>query len=455
MQPIHASRLRPLAAALAITFTLAGAHALDERNHAGGAAFSPRTDGFDPIVVANCDDAGPGSLRAAYAVAADGDTLDLTELACSTITLTSGTLTSAPNAGYVMIRGAYGAPVTIDAGHESRVFAHDGARLSLNNVHVVNGSAAAPGGCIYSTGDVALLHSTVSDCEVTTTGATPAVGGAVRAVDTVYLVNSTVSDSRADASGAESFGGGISAYYVISAQQSTISGNAAASDGAHGALGGGVYAMRGVRLDDVTLSGNAADKGGGAFVGAYAFTGSRLSNATVSGNGADIGAGLFANGPVHVFNSTIASNAIAGAAGAGIYLAAGDAELQSTIVANNTAGDDQVNADIGGHAGGTVTGSHNLVLASTLAVPFDTIVADPRLGSLEHNGGGVMTHALLAGSPAIDAGENPMSLSTDARGYGCDAVCRPFERFVGLATDIGAFEFGAPDRLFTDGFDSD
>ena len=76
------------------------------------------------------------------------------------------------------------------------------------------------------------------------------------------------------------------------------------------------------------------------------------------------------------------------------------------------------------------------------------------LGPLQDNGGQVWTHALLPGSPAIDAGDNPRSLWTDARQYACsDSGCVQYERTLGAGTDIGAFELGGPDRIFDDGFD--
>ena len=51
------------------------------------------------------------------------------------------------------------------------------------------------------------------------------------------------------------------------------------------------------------------------------------------------------------------------------------------------------------------------------------ILADPKLGPLQNNGGPTQTHALLSGSPAIDAG-NPSGcrdhlgalITTDQRG---------------------------------------
>ena len=57
--------------------------------------------------------------------------------------------------------------------------------------------------------------------------------------------------------------------------------------------------------------------------------------------------------------------------------------------------------------------------------------ADPLLGPLQDNGGPTWTHALLAGSPAIDAGPTNTSPSVDQRG-----MLRP----QGPAEDIGAFE---------------
>ena len=59
---------------------------------------------------------------------------------------------------------------------------------------------------------------------------------------------------------------------------------------------------------------------------------------------------------------------------------------------------------------------------------------DPKLGSLTNNGGPTLTMALLAGSPAIDAGDTSLAPTSDQRG---------FPRPAGLAADIGAFEYGS------------
>ena len=56
-------------------------------------------------------------------------------------------------------------------------------------------------------------------------------------------------------------------------------------------------------------------------------------------------------------------------------------------------------------------------------------VSQPFIGPLQDNGGSTWTHALLIGSPAIDA--SPVCEPTDQRG-----IPRP----VGSACDIGAYE---------------
>ena len=71
---------------------------------------------------------------------------------------------------------------------------------------------------------------------------------------------------------------------------------------------------------------------------------------------------------------------------------------------------------------------------------FSTLAIDPRLGALADNGGPTMTHALLAGSPAINAGSADDCPSDDQRGeLRDDGAC-----------DIGAFERKPTDD--TDGF---
>ena len=63
-------------------------------------------------------------------------------------------------------------------------------------------------------------------------------------------------------------------------------------------------------------------------------------------------------------------------------------------------------------------------------VGSDQIVGDVGIDSLADNGGPTLTHALLPGSPAINAGNNAVCPVTDQRGVARDAAC-----------DVGAYEF--------------
>jgi hypothetical protein len=70
---------------------------------------------------------------------------------------------------------------------------------------------------------------------------------------------------------------------------------------------------------------------------------------------------------------------------------------------------------------------------------------DPLLGPLQDNGGPTWTHALLPGSPALDAGHSG-GLATDQRG-GARAVHSITNTLPGDGSDIGAFEAGGYVRL--------
>ena len=65
----------------------------------------------------------------------------------------------------------------------------------------------------------------------------------------------------------------------------------------------------------------------------------------------------------------------------------------------------------------------------------------PHLGRTFANSG------FAPGSPAIDAGSNPLGLGPDQRGVG-------YARVVGPAADIGAYETQLPgDVIFVNGFE--
>jgi hypothetical protein len=142
---------------------------------------------------------------------------------------------------------------------------------------------------------------------------------------------------------------------------------------------------------------------------------------------------------VTLYNCTFTNNSAAAGAGADIAqaLSGGTSvvNLANNIFANGTGGSLSSNAPINsqGHnlssdaaSGGTGTGPGGF-----LAGPGDIRNTDPKLDlGYNYNGGFLPTVALLAGSPAIDHGNDSFALPTDARGLARNGV-----------SDIGAFEF--------------
>jgi uncharacterized repeat protein (TIGR01451 family) len=246
----------------------------------------------------------------------------------------------------------------------------------------------------------------------------------VRVNAAVMLSNLTIRNGNP---GAGNDGGGVAnSTGPLTLTNVTISGNTA-RDGA------GIYNNSGtVTLTNVTVSGNTATRNGG---GIYTNSGSvALINVTVSGNSAvTSGGGLrnqSANGTT-LTNVTIANNSAG--TGGGIYRNGGTVTLKNTIVANSTSG---------GNCSGTITSAgYNLDSANTCVFtqPGDKINTNPLLGPLQFNGGATFTHALLKGSPAIDAIVVSNGYpATDQRG-----VTRPQDGLnTGIAfADIGAFEY--------------
>lgn len=83
----------------------------------------------------------------------------------------------------------------------------------------------------------------------------------------------------------------------------------------------------------------------------------------------------------------------------------------------------------------------------------------PLLGPIRDNGGSTYTHALLSGSPAIDAGNNTANdphtgvpALYDQRGQE-PSVPPLYERVSGISADIGAYEVQKDDIVFDAGFD--
>ena len=146
-------------------------------------------------------------------------------------------------------------------------------------------------------------------------------------------------------------------------------------------------------------------------------------------------------------SSTIVNN-YSSFPGGGIEGNSGFFEITKTILANNRTRFQfspdivasgralDVNYSIIGNTAGTEIGP-NTGVGNLLNV-------DPRLGPLADHGGPTYTHALLPGSPAIDAGDP--DLPTDEMRFDQRGFARVANGGLGLRLDIGAYESqGIPD----------
>ncbi len=371
------------------------------------------------FLVTNDADSGSGSLRQAV-INANGnpgaDTISFHPTffaTAKTIALTTGELAVTES---LTITGPTGS-VTVSGNNASRVFnlAMLGTgSVSLSDLTITNGSASGGAGILANDDNLSLTRCTVSN---------------------------NISSHPTFQGGGVSTGGAAGTWNFT---DSTFSGNT-------GGRGGAIYffTFGTLNMTGCTVSGNkSTDANGGG--GLYNYQNSAtIINSTFSGNQALSGAGgaiqIFSNAAVAVRNSTITGNTAATTGGGIIQQFGGSLSLSSTIVAGNTASSAAV-SDLASFGAVNVGSDNNLVgvmdaannvtltgmgdLTGTTAIPLDA-----KLGLLAANGGPTLTHSLLAGSPALNAGNNSYMLSTDQRGIG-------FLRESGAA-DIGAFEVQA------------
>jgi filamentous hemagglutinin family protein len=417
------------------------------------------------FTVTNNANGGAGSLRTQIASAngaAGADTIrfDTTGIFATpqTITLTSGLLPTITQD--LTIQGTGASNLTISGNNASGVFRITSGNITIDGLTIANGNTAVNGGGIsnaspatlvltnsivsnnlsnsngsgiYNTGTMTISNSNISGNTATNNG-----GG-------VYNTgNMTISNSNISGNTATNNGGGVYNTGNMTISNSTISGNTATTNG------GGVFTTIGaIAISNSTISGNRVDFGGGVLVNSGTAT---FTNITVSGNAANRdGGGIYhSNGNVTITNSTITNNKSDAdnnntGNGGGIFRnnAAITTTIRNSIIAGNfdTAGSGAINLDV---RGTFVDGGNNLIGSNNGSTDFtvSTLVGtnanpiDPKLAPLGNYGGVTQTHALLLGSPALNAGNNSFVAGIDQRGL---------PRISGGTVDIGAFEFQVPD----------
>lgn len=376
--------------------------------------------------------------------------------------------------------------------------------LTLDSVAILNSMAAVGGGLAFSvqySGQALTINNTlffnnfakpIQSLPTAHSGGALYIGDRCGSLPTtspvpVNITNSAFGGNRVQPVGLNGFGGAIGSWSradvvisdtrivdnAVDAPNPLVSGNRY--------RGGAIYGtLKSLTIQRSEIAGNAAtaitasNQTRAGAIGLYnddpayqtaetalAF---KLINSTVSGNLAADTAGaiwLFGNVAMEVTSSTISSNAAENNRTGGIVLTTGvttPTSSQNASPPTFTA----VSSIFADSAPGTVdfatdittipsfTGNMNNSLVETVCgtcninAPVGSgnlMGVDPKLGILAFNGGVTRTHALMTGSPAVDAGSNPLTLSTDQR-------AGAFARSVGAQPDIGAFETGlvaAPD----------
>jgi hypothetical protein len=275
-------------------------------------------------------------------------------------------------------------------------------------------SLAAPGDSIMIAAAIYRENLTINtNLTLTGSGAANTVidgGGLARVISILDTSATVVLSKMTIRGGAAAGGGGILNWGTLTLNAGTVSGNAAVSS--YSATGGGIYNSGTLTIDNSTLSGNAGSTNfiyGGAIYNSGTLA---INNSTLSGNSANGftgggGGGIYNDSVLTIANSTLSGNS-GSPYGGGIYNG-GTVTLKNSIVANSPAG--------GNCYGVTTSNGYNLSSDSTcnLNATGDLNNTAPQLGPLQNNSGPTETMALLAGSPAIDAG-NPAGC-TDTRGH--------------------------------------
>lgn len=353
---------------------------------------------FTAFSVTNTNDSGTGSLRQAI-LDANADTAGAPHVITVSATGTLTLLSSLPTFEVPITINGPGADqfvVRPDTGVTTRVFQHFAA-AGFSGMTIRDANASNGAGGIFAFASV-----TVNRCFITNNVVNGAGGGVNLIGGTNLITDSTISGNTS-----LSQGGGINNQATpLQLVNCTIAGNSGSIAGG-GGMNVGVFSpgitatvtIRNCTFSDNVLNAAAPNRGKGL----------QFTTSTATG----------------IINATLGNSIFAGEA-----FQIGTLQVPTSIFLSSVGGN--VSTD---NSGG-------------LAAPADQINATVNLGALGNNGGPTPTIALLAGSQAIDAGNDALVTNPpysgppffDQRGTG-------FPRITGSAVDAGAFEVqpsGAP-----------
>ena len=378
------------------------------------------------LTVSNTHDAGPGSLRSAISNAPPGATIRFAlhypaviELQ-STLVIDKDLMILGPGPQKLIVTRTFA-----QRAPSFRVFSVNAGVVTLTGMTIFNGRALNPDGFSDNLGGGILNFGTltVSNCVVTHNEAPMEAGGrgfggGIFSVGSLTLLNSTFSQNNA--SGA---GGGVCTFHT----PNFVVDGCTLSDNFAGVQGGGVN-FQGLsgHIKNSTISGNETKDHGDA---------SGLLHIVFESESSDLSFSACTITRNHGGTNAVVIAALP--ANRGIIT-----RMIDTLVADNQPGNfgliGAVVQSLGHNLDSDGTsGFINGVNGDIVGTPGNPI--DAKLGPLLPNGGPTFTHALLPGSPALDAGA-----CMDADGPPLTIDQRGFPRPQGLACDIGAFENQPP-----------
>jgi CSLREA domain-containing protein len=410
-----------------------------------------------PLDVVNLND-GLTSLREAIFAAnivpgADEIVFDISTRA-ATITLSQGELKitdslkiTGPGVNLLMIDAGGSDPTPSDKkGDGSRVFNVSNGTdsvidVEISGLYITGGDTQNLGGGILNSENLVIRNALVQG-NYSINGGGIHSRGRLEVIDSIVSGNTARTGSGRDPYGG--YGGGINASQLVLINSTVYQNTGRLGAGIAGTNieirrsevflndGDGIDVSGEILIVDSTI---AANKSRGIF--AHMATGT-ITNSTISGNEAG---GMFAiGGNLEIEHSTITGNAMRAGMGGGIESVgfAGAMRVHSSIIAGN------IGRDVTAQTSSIVSEGYNLIGVGTAVGSFNqagdqTGVTDPLLGPLANNGGPTRNHALLPGSPAINAGE-PALVGGENGVPEFDQRGGPFTRVFGGRVDIGAFE---------------